>query len=114
MNKQAYLDGYMHKEAYPSLLRGGAETVRTGKEVAESLAPYFLVAPILLGAGAGLTHSKITSPSPMDEEAVQKALEAAELEEFIAELERRRKQEEIEGQQALAEKENPSARTLHI
>lgn len=115
MNESAYLDGYLHKEA---LLGGtvdsGINATRMGKEVAESLVPYFLIAPALLGAGAGLVHSKVTSPSSMDEKAVQKALEAAELEEFAAELKRRRKQAEIEQAESEQEKENPSARSLHI
>jgi hypothetical protein len=114
MNESAYLDGYLHKEAWAGVLQGGVEATRMGKDVLESAIPYFLVAPALLGAGAGLLHSKVTSPTPMDEGAVQSALEASELEEFAAELKRRRKQEEIEKARSEQEKEKPSARSLHI
>lgn len=94
MNTQAYLDGYMNKLgnvglSVGSLLEGGSRSALAGKEIVEGLAPYVLAAPLLLGAGAGLVHSNITSPSKLDEEAVQKALEAAELEEFEASLKRR-------------------------
>lgn len=114
MNESAYLDGYLHKEALTGFAESGVEAARMGKEVFESMVPYFLVAPALLGVGAGLVHSKATSPSSMDQKSVQSALEAAELEEFAAELKRRRKQEEIETAQSEHEKENPSARSLHI
>lgn len=115
MNKIAYLDGYMNKLAFlGTAAKTTVDVARTGKEVLEGLAPYFLVAPLLLGAGAGLTHSKMTSPSHLDENAVQKALEVAELEEFAAELKRRKEQNRIEQAESEQEKERPSARTLHI
>ena len=113
MNRSGYVDGYMRKEANIGRIgQAGVGAVKTTADVAESLAPYFLVAPILLGAGAGLTHSKLTSPSDLDKETVQKQLEAAELEEFLAELKRRRAQERIE--QESEGKDAPRARSLHI
>jgi hypothetical protein len=112
MNKSAYLDGYLTKMAgVGDIAAKGAEA---GVDLLSALLPYALVVPPLLGAGAGLAHSKMTSPTVMDQESVQKALEAAELEEFAAELKRRQAQEEFEAAKRNEEKESPSARTLHI
>jgi methionine-rich copper-binding protein CopC len=113
MNRQAYLDGYRSKEAF-NAFGAAAKTGETGAELLAAALPYILVAPAVLGAGAGLAHSKLTSPSDLDKETVQKALEVAELEEFAAEIQRRKKQAEIEKRRAEIEKENPSARTIHI
>jgi hypothetical protein len=49
-----------------------------------------VVAPALLGAAAGTLVSKLTSPVSKSE-STQKALVAAELEEALAEMERRKK-----------------------
>ena len=49
-----------------------------------------LVLPILLGIGAGSSMSKLTSPSGVDSENLQKSLVAAELDEAIAELKRKK------------------------
>ena len=113
MNKEAFLSGYIAKQA-TSPMMFGVEGLRLGGDVLSAVAPYAIAAPIVLGAGAGLLHSKMTSPSKLDQESVQKALEAAELDEFMAELKRRRKQEEIDKAEADQEKEKPVARTLHI
>jgi hypothetical protein len=49
-----------------------------------------LLAPILAGAGAGTIVSKATSPTKMDEDVIQRELEAMELQEFQTELQRRK------------------------
>ena len=107
-----YQDGYMHKQAGPigTGISGGAAAGSFVAEGAANILPYVLLIPALMGAGAGSLHSKMTSPSNVDQETVQKSLEAAELEEFQAELQRRRD----DAARKSGDPGNSGARTLHI
>ena len=98
-----FISGYMGKEAV-SL---GDVTLALGGIA--KLLPYLFMVPVGLGAGAGLLHSKMTSPAKMDISTAQNALELAELEEFATELTRRREAAERQGK-----KENSNARTLRL
>ena len=116
-----YRDGYLWKQA---LLDGAsvAGTALTGTRAAagfagESLAtllPWVLLSTAAAGAGTGLAHSKLTSPSKTEQETAQKALEVADLEQFATELERRKQQALREDYAMQDEKETGSARTLRI
>jgi len=112
-----YMDGYTEKTAANALSTAAGLVAGTGKTVGELAAatlPYLLLAPPALGVGAGLLHSKLTSPSSMDREAVQQALEAAELEEFEAEILRKTADEAEKEKVKQLEKESPVERPLHI
>ena len=114
-----YTDGYMHKEALEPVISaagigatadmaaGGARVI---SEAGMTMIPYVLMIPALMGAGAGAMHSKMTSPSALDKETVQKSLQAAELEEFQADLTRRKTQSERSAKRS----GNVNERTLHI
>ena len=93
---EAFIAGYVNKEAgigdtLASLGKGtvGA-TTDTTKAVLGLGAKGLALAPILAGLGAGTLVSHANSPGKLDEEAVQKELEALELQEFESELNRRR------------------------
>ena len=111
MRVMAYLDGY--KEAGVAEIAANAALAggKASGELALTVIPYLLLAPWIVGGGAGLLHSRLTSPSPTDRESVQQALEASELDEFQAELERRRKQSLLEGEN---KGKVPNERSLHI
>ena len=106
--KLGYQDGYMSKQA--GSFSGIAGTGQVAAETAGTVLPYALLVPALVGAGAGKAHSSLTSPSNIDKETAQKALEAAELEEFAAELLRRKQESERKDKYRGTENE----RTLHI
>ena len=108
---EGFITGYRNKEA------GAGSAVATGLsggfkftgELIGQLLPYFLLLPIAVGGGAGLIHSKLTSPSKLDISGAQKQLELSELEEFATELKRRREAGTRQGK-----KEKSDARTLRL
>ena len=106
-----YQDGYMAKEGGADASIGlGVAGGTLAAETAANILPYVLLIPALMGAGAGTLHSKLTSPSKLDQETVQKALEAAELEEYQAELRRRR----VDAERKEGDPGNRESRTLHL
>ena len=115
-----YLDGYMEKtaltpEGFASLFfpasYGGYKVT---SDVMSRVFPWLLLAPFVVGAGAGTMHAKLESPTKMDASAVQKSLRLAELDEFAAELARRRAAARLETIQKEKSKEDPGERTLHV
>ena len=96
------LQGYIHgffKEAWDlpgAGAAGAAAEAATGLSeqaldiLSRFILPTAIMAPALMGLASGSLHSKLTSPSKLDQEGVQKALLAAELEEFAATMKRRR------------------------
>lgn len=98
--KEGYVDGYMKKTAavpglsYLGGLLSGA--TKSGFEAAANIGlPAAIVAPALVGAGAGVLHSRATSPSELDQETMQQLIEAGELEEFEEHLEKQKKKREL-------------------
>jgi hypothetical protein len=93
LSKQAFLDGYLSK--FASDEEGGAINgiIGTGAHAGSwALNKGILaaaLAPALGGISAGALASKFTSPST-EKDVVQKSLIAAELEEAVAELKRKR------------------------
>jgi len=63
-------------------------TAREIVEMTKKVAPFLLLAPAAIGVGAGYMNSKMTSPSPQDEEALASELQAAELKRQIGEIAR--------------------------
>ena len=116
--KLGFVDAYMGKTAQGAWARAAlpasAEAAKFGGETLASILPYLLLVPVLMGAGAGALHSKVTSPSKLDEASVQKALEVAELEEFMAELSRRKAQASKEEEEDKEKLGAPGERSLHI
>lgn len=107
---QGYFEGYMNKQANPlSALTAGAGVAKATAGGAANLLPILLALPVIAGAGTGMIHSKVTSPSPLDAQSAQKELELAELEEFVTDLQRRREASMSQGDQ-----EEPRARALRI
>jgi len=106
-----FISGYRSKEAgIPEMFAGVAANLGMGGlELIKSAIPYLVVIPIAVGGGAGLIHSKLTSPAPLDISSAQKELELSELEEFSTELKRRRVAATRQGK-----KENSNARTLRL
>ena len=111
MRIMTYLDGYKEAGAAETAAKLTVAGGKAGGELVATAIPYLLLAPWIVGGGAGLMHSKLTSPSPTDRESVQQALEASELDEFQAELERRREQSMLEGEN---KGKAPNERSLHI
>jgi len=114
IQKEAFLQGYLHKTAGPldtflETARGGTAA---GWQAVQSIAPILMALPVAAGIGTGALHSKLTSPTPTDQEATQKALEVAEQEEFATELERRRAQAQAEAREK--EQGGRGERALHI
>ena len=105
--------GYFTKQAGPS--DAGVEAIggiaSTGKDIAMSILPYLIVAPAVFGVAAGAIHSKVTSPSKIDKDLVQKAVLSQNLDQQIAELRRRRLQRQDRMEQA---SDRPAERSLHI
>jgi len=107
LEADGFITGYRNKEAWiGETLVGGA---KAGGDLLAQLLPYFLLIPIAVGGGAGLIHSKMTSPSKMDTASAQQQLELSELEEFATELKRRREAAVRQGK-----KEKSDARTLRL
>lgn len=98
--KQGYLVGYFHKNA--SWLTALGETIKgigglatqTAAVAADRAFPLIAAAPPLAGVLAGGLASKATSPSEMDAETMQSAIELAELQEMEAEMRRKAELEE--------------------
>lgn len=115
-NRLGYLLGYIEKEAGGLIDAGAKAVVGAGgalADIAKTMAPYILMAPAGIGLAAGVAHAKATSPSKLDEEAIQKEMEKQELEQIIANTARirahRRLQQKLRDKQM---KENP--RELHV
>jgi hypothetical protein len=110
-----FIAGYQNKEATPweaiseAVAGVGGAVARLGGEAISTILPWLILVPVAAGAGAGLVHSKMTSPAPMDIGAAQKSLEISELEEFATELKRRREAATRQGK-----KEKSDARTLRL
>jgi hypothetical protein len=108
-----FIAGYQNKEAaLPALSESLALGTGLGAgllDVLQYIALPLVIFPAVVGAGAGLLHSKLTSPSKMDTAGAQKALELSELEEFATELKRRREAGTRQGK-----KEKSDARTLRL
>lgn len=114
-----YLDGYMCKHALlgdvASAGLDASKAVAGGAvDVAETLTPWIMAAPILVGGAAGLAHSKMTSPSNMDMDTAEKAILLAEAEEYATEIARRRLEDKKEEQRKAKKKESGGARTIRI
>ena len=108
MNKhhnEGYLDGYMCKEAntLAAILTSiGSGVTGVTKSVAEAAAnygiPLAILAPAAAGIGAGALHSKITSPTNIDQETLQQTIEAGELEEFEKQLKKQKEEDLLKEQ----------------
>ena len=99
MDIDGFKDGYLKKEAAVSTILGGsiplaagtgAMAARAGGWSADKLKALLILAPVLLGIGAGASVSKLTRPSATDAENLQKSLISAEMEEALAELKRKK------------------------
>jgi hypothetical protein len=113
---RGYMAGYMGKQAGPI---GTGVSAGVGGAVAlyESLLPFLIAAPPVAGAGLGMMHSKLESPTMQDRDNVQHALESAELDEAIADLERNKAKAKLrEKQRAKKIKagKGEQERSLHI
>lgn len=108
---QARLSGFPKQagvlDAFSSMAEPAADTAAWGMKKGMALV---LLAPLLFGASLGVLQSKLTSPSTKFRTA-QKGLIAGELDESLAEMERRRQaallKEKLEGA-------NSTERTAHI
>ncbi len=95
MDIDAFTDGYLYKTAINSAIpglvgagvSGGVSTVGAGIHNIKTLA---ILLPILIGVSAGASVSKLTSPGNTDTKNMQKALLAAEMDETLAELRRKK------------------------
>jgi hypothetical protein len=114
-NNNAYLHGYLDKSATDGKLEAllaslvktfGALSRKAVDKTIEYGIPISLAAPILVGGGAGYLHSKATEPSEKDIQNAQKKLVAQELQEQLAELDRKKKLSTV--------KEPKGERSLHI
>lgn len=134
MDKQAYLAGYMCKHAAGPAEAGALAWVggklvdltsgmlSTGKTFLETTLPkavdkaeyVALGLPLLAGGTAGYLASKLTSPSEQDKTNIQRKLVLEELNQALAEKERRRAKEIAEDIASQDEKDTASKRELHI
>lgn len=73
------------------------------------IVPWLVLAPVPMGIGLGAAHSKITSPTVLDQTASQKSLELAELDEYAAELRRQAKHAKRKERV-----KRPTQRSLHL
>ena len=107
--ERGYMAGYMHKQAAPGIIgdtlsrnkaglaMGAAGTAAGGVGALwKAILPWLIVAPPAAGAGLGLLHSKYDSPTMIDQENVQRALESAELDEALSDLTRRKAQAKLQ------------------
>lgn len=109
MDKDAFLAGYMSKEAAPKVPGGGfwggvgkavgTAAGKTGGVLAEgiggtakwtmeqvkTMAAILALVPPAIGAVTGLAASKMTSPSAADEEALNALIEEQEVDRMLAE-----------------------------
>ena len=73
---EGFITGYRNKEAVPDIVGPTASTIAGGfkftGDLIGQLLPYLLLIPIAVGGGAGLVHSKLTSPSKLDLSGAQK------------------------------------------
>ena len=117
---EGFIAGYRTKEAnafgtyiggvFAALSGGGVgAAANLTAEGIKAVIPWLVLLPVAAGAGAGLMHSKMTSPASLDIQGVQKSLELSELEEFATELTRRREAATRRGK-----KEKSDARTLRL
>ena len=107
-----FITGYQNKMAtgpVSGTLEASQGVAATTLDFLKYIALPLVLFPALVGGGAGMLHSKLTSPSSMDTAGVQKELEIAELEEFSTELKRRREAAARQGK-----KEKSDARTLRL
>jgi len=114
---KGYSDGYMHKTAFiGGAVKGAAKgTAKGAWEIYESyIIPALILGPALAGIGAGALHSKVTSPSNLDKETAQKAIEVAELEEFNTSLKRRKEQDMLHQRLKQRLTGGRNERSLHI
>ena len=121
-SEYGFQEGYMNKVAFIppwtkflAALGIGAGAVGSGVGAAGAetagryLVPAFVAAPALAGIATGTLQSRITSPTKLDTETLQKAIVAAELEQAVAELKRRKALREVE-----EEEKSPEERSIHI
>ena len=118
-NINGFMDGYQQKMAdgllNPAVALGGAAAgYKLTTDVMQTLLPWLLLAPILVGTGAGALHAKLMSPSKLDAASSQKALKLAEIEEFATDLTRRREAAKREERNTAQLQEDPGERTLHV
>lgn len=115
--QDGYLEGYMYKHGgLGSIAEAVAEPtaalmgtgVETSADVLKAVLPFFVALPLVVGGAAGAAHSKLTSPTPMDIETAQSAMTAAELDEMLASMRRRKIKSSV------TPKEKPRERSLHI
>ena len=102
MTKQdAFIIGYMDKEAAVPGAATASSLASQGIKAVFEKAPQLAAAiaagaPLAIGAGAGHLISAATSPTEADQEALQRQIHDLELQEFEAELRRRKAIEEKE------------------
>lgn len=118
-NINGFIDGYQQKQAGTGFdaavaLGGTAAGYKLTTDVMQTLLPWLLLAPILVGTGAGALHAKLMSPSKLDASSAQKALKLAEIEEFATDLTRRREASKREQKNTTQLQEDPGERTLHV
>jgi len=132
IQQAAYLQGYLNKEALPTLTdagkgalsilgfgarKGSDLAVEVAKSSASLMATVAAVAPVLLGVAGGYTMSKLTSP-PEKSKLLQKRLVNHEMREALAELKHRRdlerELEEEEDQNSSKAVSAPGGRSLRL
>jgi len=105
----AFLDGYMHKEG-----KGFTLPAVVTMEFLRRAWPYLLATPPLIGVASGAAHAALTSPSSQDEEAIQKAIYAAEQDELLTDLQRQRESAARKRELTDSLKKVPAERKLHL
>jgi hypothetical protein len=98
LDLEGFQDGYVNgiqKEAFSSmvgkgLIGAGGAVTRGGIGLSGYAIALGILLPIVVGATAGGVASAITSPSSTDKENLQKRILAAESDEVLAELKRKR------------------------
>jgi len=105
-----FIDGYHQKTATTKDKLLGLY----GTALKDFILPAAILAPLGIGAAAGVVHSKATAPGTLDMSTAQKALEDAELREYLIEI--RRQQEDTKRKKAQREQQinDPGERSLHI
>ena len=104
-----FITGYQNKEALGDALEASVTGGAAAGSAIGTILPWLILVPVVAGGGAGLLHSKMTSPATLDIAGAQKELELSELEEFATELTRRREAATRQGK-----KEKSDARTLRL
>jgi hypothetical protein len=111
VDKKAFLEGYVSKTA--SIAGTGKALTGVAKWAVDNAVMLGTLAPVLAGIGTGALSSKITSPSKLDQQTLQKKLLAIELQEYRTELERRKALAKRKGINESTEEQTPE-RSLRL